>query len=363
MSYFRRSSYSGSAVLDKSLGFWRRSVKGLAPGYFASVMATGIVSVALWLVNWRMWSIGFWIVASAMYLVLIVAYGLRLFLEPRAFAQDLMNPVVFFGFFTFVAGSGVLGSRFIIGGIPGVGVGLGAVATLAWLVLSYWAGYRLLDGNSEPASRVVNGTWLLFIVGAQALTVTATLLVPTYPQSAVPLLFFAFCFWGVGVIFYLAVIFAVMGRLFFSPIHPAETTPPYWINMGAVAITTLAGAHLVLATPHMVFLTNVRAFIEGFTVVLWAFGSWWIPLLLIVGWWRHIRGGVSFRYDPAFWSMVFPLGMYTAATATLSLLPGLRFIHAVVPWGLGAALIAWTFTAVGYLIHSGRWLREPGAVK
>ncbi len=338
--------------------FWRRSVQGLVPGYFASVMATGIVSIALHLVGWGGLSAAFWAFATAMYLVLVVAYSLRLVLAPQAFASDLLNPAVLFGFFTFVAGSGVLGSRFILSGLVAVGWGLAVAAAISWFGLSYWAGYRLLDGNRLPASQVVNGTWLLLTVGAQALAVIASLLAMPDRAATAGLLVFAFVMWGVGILFYLAVIMAVMGRLFFSAISPTETTPPYWINMGAVAITTLAGAHLVLSAPHSLFLGRVAPFVEGFTVILWGFGSWWIPLLFVTGWWRHVRGKVPVRYDPAFWSMVFPLGMYTAATGTLATLPGLAMLNQVVPWGLAAALAAWTATALGYAVHSWRWLQQ-----
>ena len=39
-------------------------------------------------------------------------------------------------------------------------------------------------------------------------------------------------------------------------------------------------------------LPEVRAtagFVEGFSYALWAFGTWWMPLLVILGFWRHVR--------------------------------------------------------------------------
>ena len=36
------------------------------------------------------------------------------------------------------------------------------------------------------------------------------------------------------------------------------------------------------------FLAMLRPFIAGFTLFFWATATWWIPLLLILGVWRHV---------------------------------------------------------------------------
>src|SRR5689334_6303609 len=46
----------------------------------------------------------------------------------------------------------------------------------------------------------------------------------------------------------------------------------------------------------------------------WAFGTWWIPLLVVLGLWRHVRQHGPLSYEPTLWSVVFPLGMYSVAT-------------------------------------------------
>ncbi|MBS1252690.1 MAG: putative membrane protein [Anaerolineales bacterium] len=71
-------------------------------------------------------------------------------------------------------------------------------------------------------------------------------------------------------------------------LSPETLTPPYWINMGAVAITTLAGATLMLNTSQWTFLGEILPFLKGFTLFFWATGTWWIPLLFILGAWRHL---------------------------------------------------------------------------
>ena len=70
--------------------------------------------------------------------------------------------------------------------------------------------------------------------------------------------------------------------------HDGALTPPYWINMGAVAITTLAGARLIIAAPGWTMLNELVPFLKGFTLFFWAAATWWIPLLLALGFWRHV---------------------------------------------------------------------------
>ena len=79
-------------------------------------------------------------------------------------------------------------------------------------------------------------------------------------------------------------------------------TPSCWVNMGAMAIPTLAGFLLVLNAPY-------QPFLKGMTMLWWATGTWWISMLLLLGIWRYGYKRFSLRYDPIYWSVVFPLGM------------------------------------------------------
>src|SRR5690625_6727793 len=85
--------------------------------------------------------------------------------------------------------------------------------------------------------------------------------------------------------------------------------------MGAVAISTLTGTEIINLLHDSIF-SDMDSFIKGFTLFFWSFGTWWIPLLLILGVWRHMIHKIPFPwsvrgYHPSYWAMVFPLGMYT----------------------------------------------------
>jgi tellurite resistance protein TehA-like permease len=54
-------------------------------------------------------------------------------------------------------------------------------------------------------------------------------------------------------------------------------------------------------------------------MLFWATATWWIPMLLTLGFWRHVYKRFPLRYDPLYWGAVFPLGMYSVSTKYLSL--------------------------------------------
>ena len=134
-----------------------------------------------------------------------------------------------------------------------------------------------------------------------------------------------------------------------------DLTPSYWINMGAMAISTLAGALLVQAAPQAPFLQSMHPFIEGFTLFCWASGTWWIPLLIVLEVWRYAIRHVPLRYDPMYWGVVFPLGMYAVCTRELTRALGLNVIDALPPlFGL-AALLAWLLAGADSLLRAWQW--------
>lgn len=346
----------------RALGYtWLAWVKTLYTGYLACVMATGIVSIALFLNRVTALSVALWVVACVLLLYMTAVYVLRWILYPGEVWRNLNDPTTVFGYFTFVAGVGVVATRFSLSGwtvVPGI---LTLVDAVAWLALTYWAFSMLIFTSDRPIQEAVNGSWLIAIVGTESLAITWVLLISVLPQLSSVLQLVSYMFWTFGVLLYLIFIAFIMYRFFFTHVRPADLSPPYWINMGAMAITTVAGARLYLLPHPDAFLAPLKSYVLGFTVMMWAWGTWWIPLLLIIGVWKYGISRQSLTYVPPLWSIVFPLGMYATAVQLLARIPGLGFVIWIGPASTWIAFGAWALTAAGWIWSAFSMSRRSGA--
>jgi tellurite resistance protein TehA-like permease len=329
----------------------QEAVAGLQPGYFALVMATGMMSIGLSLEGFAALSSLLLLVTVVSYVVLVVLLAWRIGRHGRAVLEDLADPARAFGFFTVVAGTNVLGARLAMAGAPGVTAVLLTVSALTWFVLGYVVPWTAVLGRSErPVIRSANGTWFIWVVASQSIAVAAATVEPVFGGARQWLAVLAILCWSVGVFLYAAAGVFVALRLMAYPVRPADLTPPYWVAMGALAITVLAGARIVeMADAPMVDAT--RGLIAGLAVVFWAFATWLIPALVAAGWWRHVANRVPLSYEATLWSIVFPLGMYAVAGIYLGRADDLPIVGAVGRYELWVAIGAWLVTFVAMARH------------
>ncbi|MBK6611069.1 MAG: tellurite resistance/C4-dicarboxylate transporter family protein [Sphingobacteriales bacterium] len=333
-------------------------IKRLAPSYFAMVMATGIVSIASGLYKMPLIAIGLFWLNNFVYLTLCVAFVLRFVFFRAEFLHDLFDHARGPGFFTTVAATCILGTQFIaLQENYEVAVVLWLFAILLWLIITYTVFTTFtIKENKPPLEKGINGAWLLAVVSTQALAVLSARLSDHFDSYRLIINFFALSMWLWGGMQYIWMISLIFYRYTFFKFSPADLSPPYWINMGAMAISTLAGSLLITNTPHAPFLLSVLAFLKGFTVFYWATGSWWIPMLFILAFWRHLYKRFPLTYDPLYWGAVFPLGMYTVCTYMMAKSMELEFLLPIPEYFIYIALFAWAATFIGFISNITRKL-------
>lgn len=335
----------------------------MSPAYFGLVMATGIVSLAAHMMGHPTLAAGLFYLNIGQYCLLCALYFLRAWRHPQRFFGDMIMHLTGPGYFTAVAGTGILASQFMVLRDNYVAGGaLWLLAVVLWLGLTYTIFTAFTVRRDKPTlDKGINGGWLLAVVATQSLSVCSALLATHIGQPyRLELNFFALSAWLWGGMLYIWIMALIFYRYAFFHFSPDDLAPPYWINMGAMAISTLAGSLLILNAPQAPYLTSLLPFLKGFTIFYWATGTWWIPMLLLLGVWRYIYKRFPLRYDPLYWGAVFPLGMYCACTWQLDQAMDFGFLTELTQISFYVALAAWTIAFMGMLVTVTRplWRRS-----
>lgn len=303
-------------------------------GAFNVVMATAIVSIAARQAR-------LYVISDVLLVVALLAFGPLAALDaarlrhPVTMLHRAAQPGRAFPALGFVADTAVLGARVVTAAGP-----WRAVATILLIVgAPVWLAIAAELGRYP--GRVVNmrarAEWLLATVATEGLAILLA-------HVSSPLHWLAVTLWALGGALYVMVMALLVLRVGHSRMRPHELTPDWWIVMGAPAIFALASATLdrggLSSTIGVLGLTG------------WALASLWIPVLTAAELWRART--LSPRFTPERWTMVFPLGMYSACGQLGGQTLGLAWMHAIGHDWLAVALAAWTAVAAGEIHFSFR---------
>jgi tellurite resistance protein TehA-like permease len=341
------------------VGAW---LAALDSGSFALVMATGIVSIGCRLLGYPVLAEVLLAATVIGFVVLLIAYLLRAFRFPRRFAASLRAPSSAVAYFTVVAGTNVLATALLAHGLWSISLVLGIFAFLVWLVLTYGLFSSIVLAGNRPLLREITGVWLVWVVGTQSIAVLATALAPQlpWPMGRDMLGAASVLFWSVGIVLYLILVVIIFLRLFLIETTAAEMGPAYWILMGATAISVRAAAGILMlsSSAQAPLLAETHAFVAGAAVVLWSFGSWFIPALVLFGLWRYFVRRFPWSYEPKLWSVVFPLGMYAVASVTLGRAIDFEFMRGLAAVWVWFGIAAWGIVVVLLVLAFAQSLRR-----
>src|SRR5512135_1811442 len=181
------------------------AIATLFPGYFALVMATGIVSIAAHF-------LGMEPIAQSLLWFNVVAYvvlwalTLARFVKYRAsFMADLVSHGRSVLFLTIVAGTCVLGNQFAIltPELLPVAAVLWVLGLGLWLLLIYTFFTVVTVREPNPAfENVINGSWLLVVVSTESVCVLGALVDTTLGGTKV-VLFISLAMYLIGALLYI----------------------------------------------------------------------------------------------------------------------------------------------------------------
>lgn len=319
---------------------------------FALPMSTGIISIATYLLGFhKISTLLFWINNVELILFLTLLF-LRIMMYPHAIKKDFSNPSISAGFLTLVAALCIYGTKNVLVKSNFSLAFYGwSMTFLIWIIFIY--GFIASNGikKIKPAFKdSINGTWLLTVVSIQALSISGNLIASHFGIVNPDLfLFLTLGLFLLGALFYIVLISLIFYRIFFYSFQAKDFKPSYWINMGAAAISTLSGAILVKTMNDLALLQEMVAVIKVFALFFWFAGTWWIPLLIF--WEIKKRRTIKVRYQAAYWSLVFPLGVYTVCTLQLGLTLDIPLFLKLASVTIWIAVAVWSITFLQMLRH------------
>ncbi|AKK29468.1 tellurite resistance/C4-dicarboxylate transporter family protein [Mycobacterium sp. EPa45] len=297
------------------------------PDVFAAVMATGIVSISAADHGYRWISLALAVIAGCALPVLVVMCAVSWRRSP----PDFHDPDVLLRMFTYVAACAVLGARLAEYRIALVI--LAALALQFWLTLTPVVVRRMWRIRWVGLRDRAHGAWELASVATSGLAILS---------ADLHWLFGALLFWALALAVYAAMTALILWRAFHERLDPGGFEPDGWILMGGLAIATLAGDRI-----HRVWPSDVVVVITVFT---WVVATLWIPALLYFAIGRiNLPGTLQFR--GVWWAMVFPLGMYSAATFAMSRETGVLAFIAASQVFFWVAFATWVTVTVSGLLY------------
>lgn len=350
----------------------------VGPNWYASVMGTGIVAVALAGLPFDLplalpVATVVWVLAAALLVVVTLATVGHAWRHPETARGHLDDPVMshFYGapamaLMTVGAGALLVGHR-VVG--PGPALALAAVlwvvGTVLGLATAVVVPYRAITRHDVGEDSAFGG-WLMPVVPPMVSAATGAALVPHLPagQPRETLLLLCYAFFGLTLLASLVVITAIWSRLVrFGP-GAAGGVPTLWIVLGPLGQSVTAAHHLGSVAPGVLREPYASVFEAGalvYGVPVWGFAMLWLALAALLTLRTARAPGTGLPFSLTWWSFTFPVGTVVTGTSGLARVTGLVVLDVATGALLGLLVVGWGVVLVRTArgVHSGSLLLPP----
>ncbi|HEY9304769.1 MAG TPA: tellurite resistance/C4-dicarboxylate transporter family protein [Mycobacterium sp.] len=317
------------------------------PDVFAAVMATGIVSIGARDHDYVGLSVALGVLASLGLGLLVAAIIAAAAARRRKLFWDLADPDISLRLFTFVAACAVLDTRLSFN--FALLRMLSVLALLAWLVLIVLTARNMSAHRWAALRGHAHGAWELASVGTSGLVIVMSEV--SFHTGEHWWLLAAVPIWWAAIGIYALMTWLILWRAVVERRDRDGFAPDSWIMMGALAIATLAGDIL-----HQQISGWLATAVRIITIVTWVAATLWIPPLIYFGLHRITQRPDVLQFTGAWWSLVFPLGMYSVATGAMATELNMRSMHTISLIFFWDAFAVWLIVAVAGLLRLRRAL-------
>ncbi len=332
------------------------------PHWYAAVMGTGIVAIALdglpfHLPGAALAATAFWLL-DLLLLAVVAGLGARLWHARRRSGDrrllgHLDDPAAACGYgaaamglMTAGAATGLIGARWLGGAALAADAVLWTAGTLLGLVTALAVPYRAITGDAVRDDSLT-GAWLMPVVPPMVSAATGTTLLAHLPAGQARATGFALLCAGFGVALLLSLLTlaALWQRLLRHGTGAAHVVPTVWIVLGPLGQSVTAAHHLGAAAPSALPGQDpalLRTLFLAYGLPVWGFALLWLGLAasLTV---RQAREGMAFA--PSWWAFTFPVGTLVTGTSALAATTGLVLLSVLAGLLLALLVVAWTVVA------------------
>ncbi|WP_051637466.1 TDT family transporter [Rhodococcus sp. UNC363MFTsu5.1] len=336
----------------------------LTPNWFAVVMGTGIIAVGaaslpVDLPGRDSIARGFWVLATAVLLLLSVAFAAHWVRHREQALGYARNPAMapFYGALpmaVLTVGAGAVGVGTEIFGPSAVVAAavLWALGTVAGVTAAIIVPPRMLSGGTPSP------VWLMPVVPPMVSAATGAALIPHLPegQARLTMLLGCYALFAMALTAAVVTMAVVIGHLAQAGLPGVQAIPTMWIPLGVIG-QSIAAANLLGRVSGTAVSSDAAAGLRAFGV---AYGTGVAGIgALVLGFACLLTfraAGRGLRFSMSWWSFTFPLGACAVGAGAL----GMATDSVAVQWFSVAlfALLLGIWTVVAANTARGVWTRS-----